>query len=94
MKSTKVQSLQCNKGSTVVEKNCLVAEYRIPYRIGPCTCACVPLIGPRNVVNDLPRGLSQASCVIVSEFRAALDLDAYPLSNLVFPLCTERAKPG
>ena len=33
---------------------------------------------------------SQASYVIVSGFRAALDLDTYPLSNLIRPRCTER----
>ena len=38
--------------------------------------------------------LSQASCAIVSGFRAALDLDKYPLSNLIRPRCAERAKPG
>ena len=32
--------------------------------------------------------------MIVSEFRAALDLDTYPLSNLIRPRCAERAKPG
>ena len=32
--------------------------------------------------------------MIVSGFRAALDLDKYPLSNLIRPRCTERAKPG
>ena len=37
---------------------------------------------------------SQASCVIVSGFRAALDLDTYHLSNLIRPRCAERAKPG
>ena len=37
---------------------------------------------------------SQASCVIVSGFRAALDLDTYPLSNLIRPRCVERAKRG
>ena len=37
--------------------------------------------------------LSQASCVIVSGFRAALDLDSYPLSNLICLRCAERAKP-
>ena len=37
---------------------------------------------------------SQASCVIVSGLRAALDLDTYPLSNLIRPRCAERAKPG
>ena len=34
---------------------------------------------------------SQASCVIVSGFRAALDLDTY---NVIRPRCAERAKPG
>ena len=39
---------------------------------------------------------SQASCVIVSGFRAALDLDTYmyPLRNLIRPRCAEWAKPG
>ena len=31
--------------------------------------------------------------MIVSEFRAALDSDTYPLSNLIRPRCAERAKP-
>ena len=35
-----------------------------------------------------------ASCVIVSGFRAALDLNMYPLRNLIRPWCAERAKPG
>ena len=35
-----------------------------------------------------------ASCVIVSGFRAVLDLDTYPLRNLIRPRCAERAKPG
>ena len=34
-----------------------------------------------------------ASCVIVSRFRTALDLDTYPLSN-IRPRCAERAKRG
>ena len=38
--------------------------------------------------------LMQASCVIGSGFRASLDLEAYPLSNLIHPRCAERAKPG
>ena len=37
---------------------------------------------------------SQASCVIVRGFRAALDLDTYPLSNFIRPRCAERAKPS
>ena len=32
--------------------------------------------------------------MIVSGFRAALDLDTYPLSTLIRPRCAERAKPG
>ena len=32
--------------------------------------------------------------MIVSGFRVALDLDTYPLSNLISPRCAERAKPG
>ena len=39
-----------------------------------------------------PGYLSQASCVIVSGFTAALDLETYPL-NLIRPPCAERAKP-
>ena len=37
---------------------------------------------------------SQASCVIMSGFRAALDLDTYLLSNLICPRYAEQAKPG
>ena len=36
MKSTKVQSPR-RKCSAVVDTNCVVAEYRIPYHIGPRT---------------------------------------------------------
>ena len=32
--------------------------------------------------------------MIVSGFRAGLDLDTYPLSELIRPPCAERAKPG
>ena len=35
-----------------------------------------------------------ASCVIVSGFTAALDLDTYPLRNLIRPRCAELANPG
>ena len=35
-----------------------------------------------------------ASCMIVSGFKAALDLNTYPLRNLIRPRCAERAKPG
>ena len=37
---------------------------------------------------------SQASYVIASGFRVALNLDRYPLSNLIRPQCAERAKRG
>ena len=92
MKSTKVQNPQ-RKCSAVVETNCLVAEYRIPYRIGPriiiTHAHCAMLID----------GLGHqrlASCVIVSGFRAVLDLDTYSIRNLhvICPRCAERAKPG
>ena len=36
---------------------------------------------------------SQASYVIVSGFRAALDLDTYPFSNSIRPRCAERLNP-
>ena len=32
--------------------------------------------------------------MIVSGFRAALDLDTYPRKNLIRPRCAEQAKPG
>ena len=32
--------------------------------------------------------------MIVSGFTAALDLDTYPLRNIIRPRCAERAKPG
>ena len=41
-----------------------------------------------------PSYLSQASCVLVSGFTAALDLDTYPLMNLIRPRCAEQAKHG
>ena len=105
MKSTKVQNPR-RKCSTVVEtNNCVVAEYRIPYRIGPRTIIthahCTPLIdglgwatqrGPRPRLVATSHRL--ASRVIVSGFRAALDLDTYPHRNLIRPRCAERAKPG
>ena len=56
------------------------------------------LYGPSNAVRDYlscaMHAHSQASHVIVSEFRAALDLDTYPLSNLIRPRCAKRAKRG
>ena len=47
-----------------------------------------------STVRLVPTSHRQASCVIMSVFRAALDLDTYPLSNLIRPRCAERAKPG
>ena len=41
-----------------------------------------------------PSYLSQASCVIVSGFTAALDLDTYLLCNFIRSRYAERAKPG
>ena len=32
--------------------------------------------------------------MIMSGFRVVLDLDTYPLSNLIRSRCAERAKPG
>ena len=37
-------------------------------------------------------GTKLYSCVIVNRFRAALDFDTYPLSNVIHPRCAERAK--
>ena len=50
--------------------------------------------GPRSRLVATPHRL--ASCVIVSEFRAALDLDIilYPFRNVIRPRCAEWAKPG
>ena len=38
--------------------------------------------------------LATCSCVIMSECRAAPDLDTYPLNNLICLRCVERDKPG
>ena len=58
--------------------------------------ACAPLIDGLGLATqtDRPSYLSHASCVIESGFTAALDLDTYPLRNLIRPRCAERAKPG
>ena len=48
MKITKVQNPRRNKCSAVVEKNCLVAEYRVPYRIGPRTIIMLIIIRMRT----------------------------------------------
>ena len=52
----------------------------------------VERLGTR-LVRDLVY-LPLTGCVIVSGFRAALDLNTYPLNNLIRPRCTERTKPG
>ena len=71
--------------------NCLVAGYHILYRIGPSTIIthahCATLIDGLGHATWSATGLVPithrlASCVIMSVFRAALDLDTYPLSNL------------
>ena len=98
MKSTKVQNPR-RKCSAAVETNCVVAEYRIPYRIGPRTiithahrARTATQRGPRPRLVATSHRL--ASCVSVSGFRTALDLDTYPHSNLIRPRYAERAKPG
>ena len=89
--------------AVVVEKNCLVAEYCVLCRIGPRTIIMLLIIirlctaisiwaGPRAVPHNVVRNLAHASCVIVSRFRAALELN--PLSNLICPRYAEWAKAG
>ena len=62
--------------------------------------ACAPLIDGLGHATPSATYLvplsSQASCAIVSGFRAALDLDTctYPLSNLIRLWCAKQAKPG
>ena len=62
--------------------------------------ACAPLIDGLGLATRVrrphrrPSYLSRASCVIVSGFTAALDLDTYPLRNLIRPRCADRAKRG
>ena len=57
--------------SSAVETNCVVAEYRIPYRIGP-----------RTIITHAHRA-PLIDGLVVSGFRAALDLDTYPHRNFV-----------
>ena len=48
-----------------------------------------------NAVRDRSTSHAQLTgYVIVSGFRAALDLDTYPHRNLIRPRCPEWAKPG
>ena len=77
-----------------------MAEYRIQYGIGQRTIIThahrAPLIDGLAHATWSTTYTSHrlASFVIVSGFRAALDLDTYPLRNLIRPRCAERAKPG
>ena len=57
-------------------------------------CACEPLINGLGHATRSATYLSQATCVTVSGFRAALDLDTYPHRKLIRLWCAERAKPG
>ena len=49
--------------------------------------------GPRPGLVPTSHRLASYMYVIISVFRAALDLDTYPLSNLISPQCAERAEP-
>ena len=91
MKSTKVQNPR-RKSSAVV------AEYRIPYRVGPRTIIThahrAPLIDGLGWVTQRGRLVATvttshrlASCVIVSGFRAALDLNNPFNSKFSFTPC-------
>ena len=65
---------------------------------GILSYACAPLIDGMAQATPSATGLplmlsSQASYVIVSGFRAALDLDTYPFRNLIRPRCAERLSP-
>ena len=67
---------------------------------GILSYACAPLIDGMGQATPSVTGLplmlsSQASYVIVSGFRAVLDLDldTYPFSNLIRPRCAERLNP-
>ena len=65
---------------------------------GILSYACALLIDGMGQATPSATGLplmlsSQASYVIVSGFRAALDLDTYPFSNLIRPRCAERLNP-
>ena len=57
--------------------------------------ACAPLIDGMGQATPSATYLScSAHRLAVSGFRAGLDLDTYPLSDLIRPRCAERAKPG
>ena len=90
-------------------KNRVPVPYRAAYRYTIITHAhCASLIDGRRAPGGLGHGATQrgprprlvatshrlASYVIVSGLKAALDLDTYPLTNLIPPRCAERAKPG
>ena len=59
---------------------------------------CAPVIdGLGHATWSRPRPVATShrlASVIVSGFRAALDLNTYPLRKLIRPRCAERAKPG
>ena len=105
-----MQNPQRNKCSTVELPSSRVLRtvpYLAAYHTYYCCLllyACAPLIDglghaalSATYMYLVHRGLSQASCMIVTRFRAALDLDIhvyYPLSNLIRSRWAERAKPG
>ena len=64
-----------------------------PHIIIICMCTSAPLIDGLGHATRSTTCLSGASCVIMSGVRTALDLDTYPLSNLIRPQCAEQAKP-
>ena len=75
----------------------IIMQIIIRMRTAIYTCTCNSWAGPRNAVCDLPTlcsTYSQASCVIASGFRTVLDLDTYPLINLIRPRYAERVKPA
>ena len=80
----------CNSANPRPRRRALAIRMR-----GILLYACAPLIDGKGQATPSTTGLplmlsSQASYVIVSGFRAALDLDTYPLSNLIGPRCAER----
>ena len=94
MKSIKVQNHR-RKCSAVVETasgagSICIYAHRAPLIDGLGRPATQRVPRPRLVATSH----RLASCVIVSGFRTALDLDTYPFRNLIRPQCAERAKPG
>ena len=93
---------ECNKYYVISISYCVIAlppALGVSYTHAIHVYACAPLIDGMGQATPSATGLplmlsSQASYVIVNGFRAALDLDTYPLSNLIRPRCAERAKRG